>query len=374
MMWLTGALLFVLALMVTIALHELGHLAAAKKFKLAVPEYFVGFGPTLFSRKKGDTIYGLKAIPLGGYVMIKDPDYEDDSDESMMLSHVAPWKRQIVYLAGPMVNIVIGTTMLLVYLLSTPFPSPTSIVEKTTCSENKVCVAEEAGLKAGDKIVALNNSPVGDQGIPVDLMNREMQGKSEVTVVVMRDGEEKVLTMKPIQKDGRYLIGVQMKTSPIHLSVPQVAKVVNYMYVENLKAIASIPAKVPVLINIIKGGERPDNAPVSIVGATKVSGDMVASTALSQNDKFASFGMLVASFNLGIGFLNLLPLLPLDGGRMLIAFIDSVRIRVSRLRKVEYKPTGPKFVTAFTVVVGILLFSYMGLVILADIVNPVVMK
>lgn len=372
MMWTLGAVGFVLALMVTIAIHEFGHLLAAKTFKLEVPQYFIGFGKTLFSRKRGDTEYGIKAIPLGGYVLIKDPKVDDpESDEAMLLSNVKPWKRQIVFAAGPAVNIVLGTLMFFVIMMSISFPAPTSVIEATTCEQNQICAAEEAGILAGDKVLKVNGDDVGEGGIPVALLDKHMNDASSVVFTVERDGAQKDIEVSPVRDDGRWMIGIQMDTVERNLSLGEASTAVTNIYKQNFQAILNIPAQVPVLIDIIKGGERPDTAPVSVVGATKVSGDTTASTILTNEDKWYSFLMLVASFNVGIGLINLLPILPLDGGRMLVAFLDTIKIRLARLRQIEYKPVSAKVVTVSTLVLGVLIFSYMGLVILADIVNPV---
>lgn len=372
MMWTLGAVGFFIALMLTIAIHEFGHLLAAKAFRLEVPKYFIGFGKTLFSRKRGDTEYGIKAIPLGGFVLIKDPKVDDpESDEAMLLSNVQPWKRQIVFAAGPAVNIVLGTFMFLVIMMSINFPAPTSVIESTTCAQNQVCAAEDAGILAGDKVLKINGEDVGDGGIPVDLLNKHMDGATSVTFTVERDGAPMDIEVSPVRNEGRWMIGIQMDTAERNLSFGEASTAVTNIYKQNFQAILNIPAQVPVLIDIIGGGERPDTAPVSVVGATKVSGDITASTILTNEDKWLSFLMLVASFNVGIGLINLLPILPLDGGRMLIAFMDTIKIRLARLRQIEYKPVSAKVVTVSTIILGALIFTYMGLVILADIVNPV---
>lgn len=373
MMWTLGAVGFVLALLWTIAIHELGHLVAAKKFGLHVPKYFVGFGKTLFSRTHNGTEYGVKAIPLGGYVLINDPKAKDpESDESLLLSNVAPWKRQIIFAAGPAVNIVVGTGIFLILLMNMGISAPTSYVEATTCEQTQVCAAEEAGMLAGDKIVAINDSPVGEQGIPTSVMEEELKESDTVQVTVLRNGENEVLDMTPVQVDGRWMIGIQMQTQERNLSLGESATVLTNIYKQNFQAILNIPGNVPVLLDIIAGGERPETAPSSVIGATKISGDVTASKSLTADDKWLSFISLVASFNIGIGLINLLPFLPLDGGRMLIAFIDSIKMRISTIRNIAYQPTGPKVVTVMTMIFGVLLLGYMGLVMLADIINPVV--
>lgn len=292
-LWALGALGFVLVLLVSVALHELGHLSVAKAFKLKVPEYFVGFGKTLYSRKINGTEYGVKAIPLGGYVRIQDPKSDDpESDESQLLSNVAPWKRTLVFLAGPVVNIVIGTVLFFFLFLSTTVALPTNSVDMVTqCSDEvKACGAFDGGIRSGDKITEINGVPVDNGGIPVGAVTDD----KPITVKYERDGIERSTQVTPVydETSGRYLIGVQMKAEEGNLTVAQSVEATKNIYVRNFEAITAIPSKVPELIRVIGGGERSEETPVSVVGITKISGDVAADQTIQTNDKWFTLSLI----------------------------------------------------------------------------------
>lgn len=381
-LWILGAVGFVLALMVTIGVHEWGHMFAARRFGLAIPEFAIGFGKKLIKRTHKGTEYSLRAIPLGGFVLIKDPKSTKtgadavEEAESMLLSNVAPWKRIIVYLAGPAVNIVIGLTMFTVLFMSATTLVPKNGIESveqspSTCATAD-CGAAGAGIQPGDIIQSVNGEPVVDPLDTSAMLRDALAEGSTVTLVLERDGKTITAPVTAYENaDGRSVIGVQLDSTEGHLSLSQSLQATTAMVQMNLEGIARIPSKVPMLWEAVITGERNPETPISVVGATRVSGDQASDMTLTPTTKVQNFAFLVASFNLGIGILNLLPLLPLDGGRIFIALLDSVKMLVSRITRREYKPVGTKFVGALTAAFALLIFSYMGLVILADIVSPV---
>lgn len=382
LLWFVGALIFIVALLISIGLHEFGHLWVAKKFGLKVPEFMIGFGnKPLWSKTINGTKYGFKAIPLGGYVKILDPKSKDpESAESQLLSNVSPWKRILVFLAGPVVNIAIGTLMFFIIFATLTVTVPTNTVNTITCAEQQECPAKAAGLQPGDQIISIEGTDVAD-GIPTGLLNNLMKDRSEVSVEINRDGETKTLTVTPVlNADQNYVFGIQLDTKERQLTISESLKGTWGIYERQVGAVIMLPTKVPELIRVIGGGERTEDTPVSVVGATRASGDIVASTidesstgslaGETTSDKLRSLALLIASFNLGIGLINLLPLLPLDGGRILIAGIDSVKRKVSQIRKTTFKPVGMKVMTVFTMIVLVFILAYMGLAFTADIVNP----
>ncbi|MFD5350381.1 M50 family metallopeptidase, partial [Streptomyces anulatus] len=227
-----GIAVFVVGLLFSIAWHELGHLSTAKMFGIRVPQYMVGFGPTIWSRKKGDTEYGIKAIPAGGYIrmigmfppgpdgrlearstspwrgMIEDARsaaYEElePGDEKRLFYTRKPWKRVIVMFAGPFMNLILAVAIFMGVAMTFGFQTQTTEVagvqqcvisqsdKRETCKDgDPVSPAKAAGLQEGDRIVAFDGKKVDDWATLSDRI-RETIGPA--TIVVERDGEEVTL-------------------------------------------------------------------------------------------------------------------------------------------------------------------------------------
>jgi membrane-associated protease RseP (regulator of RpoE activity) len=197
--WALGLIAFLIVLAISIGLHEGGHMGVAKLFKLDVPRFFVGFGPTLWSKKTSKTEYGIKAIPLGGFVQIEDPSQDKDAPERALLSYVSPWKRLLIFAAGPAVNIVLGTVILAIALMTTPVQMPTTQVKSTNpcvvatdpAAVTPPCAASEVGILAGDKLIKIDGNEVKQNS---DLQ-RLLKGKEKVTVEVDRNGSTQTFTV-----------------------------------------------------------------------------------------------------------------------------------------------------------------------------------
>ncbi|GAA2226401.1 site-2 protease family protein [Streptomyces amakusaensis] len=422
-----GIALFAVGLLFSIAFHELGHLSTAKLFGIRVPQYMVGFGPTLWSRTKGETEYGVKAIPMGGYIrmigmfppgadgrvearstspwrgMIEDARtaaYEElqPGDEKRLFYTRKPWKRVIVMFAGPFMNLVLAVAIFLGVAMGFGFATQTTEVagvpqcviaqseDRTKCVPgDPASPAKAAGLKVGDKIVAFDGKPVNDWAGLSGLI-RDTTGSAEVTIE--RDGERQTLradliTNKVVAKDsdgevvpGKFVeagyLGFAARTEIMPLSFPDSVDRMGGMLENGVESIIALPAKVPDLWNAAFGdGERKDDSPVGVVGAARISGEVMNLDVPTQNI-VASFMLLLAGFNLSLFLFNMLPLLPLDGGHIAGALWESARRKVARLFK---RPDpGPfdvaKLMPVAYVVAGIFI-CFTLLVLVADIVNPV---
>lgn len=364
LLWLLGAVSFVVVLLVSVALHELGHLTVAKKLGLHVPTFSVGFGRPLLKRSWRGTEWRLSAVPLGGYVRIENPGEEDQaSDEAMLLSNVSPWRRQLVFLAGPAVNIVIGVLLFVLIFTAVGLPFPNNRIQAVSCDAT-TCVASEAGLEPGDEITSINGETIraDNSANAPELLNTT----DPVTIDYVRDGEEHSVEVTP--ENGT--IGVEWGSYNRTLTPSESMLALASVGIAQAQSIANIPASVPDLFRYIGGEERPADSPASVVGAARYSGDYTADEENTVRQKGTQALWTAAAFNVGIGVINLLPFLPLDGGRMLVAFMDSVKMRWAHMRKKSYRPTGVRLVSAMTWVFGGLLLSYMTLLIAVDIVNP----
>lgn len=361
LLWTIGVVLFIVILAVSVGLHEGGHMVAARVFKLRVPNFFVGFGPKIFKFHRKGTDYGVRAIPLGGYVTIEDDRYEEKSYERLTLSRVSPWKRQIIYAAGPAVNIFLGVAILLTTLTIVPYNDASTTIQVTNvCDDSgQVCGASAAGILPGDTV-----TKVDDYQISVfDDLTPAMAGKESADVTVMRNGEEVFIPNVQFTDEK---MGVTVTTIEKHRTVGDSFSYLGYLVWANIEAVSTIPSKVPMIAESLVTGERDQDSPGSIVSVGKTYGD-VAAAPDPFDDKVVQFAMYTGLFNLGLGIINLIPIMPLDGGRMFIAFMDSIRMAWSKIRKKVYQPTGENILTAITGVSVVFVLGFMALIILSDV-------
>lgn len=363
--WILGVIIFLLVITISVALHEAGHMFTAKALKIPVPKYFVGFGPTLWSKKKGETEYGVKAIPLGGFILVEDTTQPEKSPERGLLSYVAPWKRILIFLAGPAVNLVLGIAIIFSVLMATPYSFITTTIDgiNTCTSASANCAAQQAGFKNGDKVIAVDGKKITNF--------EEMRGKFKQegsSVTVERQGKPVNLKVKANDKG---TIGISMALGERERTAGESADLIGQLFVKNAETLAQIPAQVPKLVSAITGQQDRDTEGVaSVIGAGKAYGETTETRTLTTEDKVRSLAMYSGLLNIGLGLINLLPLLPLDGGRIFIAMLDSAKIRLDKLRKKQYVPTDYRWVQTMTYVTGVMVLGFMALVIVADVVAP----
>lgn len=368
-LWVIGIGVFMLIIMVSVALHEAGHMIAAKKLGISVPEFFVGFGKKVFSFKKKGTEYGLRALPLGGYVRLVDQNVTDKEDPAReLLSNVKPWKRQIIFAAGPAVNIFLGFAILMGYLMATPYvQGTTTIDEVNVCStDNIVCGADQAGLVSGDVITNVN-------GVEITSHTHltEEFAKSELATITYERAGVKTTVDDVIIKDGR--LGVNVTLEEGNRTFLESFNEVNGMIERTVVGILSIPEKIPGLVQSIFGAERDPESPGSIVGMGRAYGEVAATDQLQTENKIGFMILSAGALNLSLGFLNLLPIGILDGSKMLFAFVDSIRLRLSKIKKKVYTPTPYAWVKWISVIPAFALFAVMAILIIADIVSPIIL-
>lgn len=355
-----GVLLFVAILSITVALHEGGHMVAAKALKLKVPEFAVGFGPRLFGKKGKKTDYNVRLLPLGGFVSIEDESQPEGSFERNSLSHVAPWKRQIVYFAGPFVNLVLGSALLLVALMGFPYYVGNTMVQAVQTCDAGACGSLQAGILPDDKILEVDGKTV----TLLPDIEREKKGKDSIDVLVEREGTEILIENVKLGEDG--LMGVVVDTTQAYRTLPQAVTFVGQTIHENIEAIFRIPEKVVPVAQSIVTGERPADSPGSVVSIGKTYGDVAVAPVEETGDKLYIYIIYSALFNLSLGLINLLPIVPLDGGRMLIALFDSCKRLWSKITKKLYTPTGKAVYGVITAIGVVIVFGFMGMLILSD--------
>ena len=388
-----GWLLFFIALIGSVCIHEAGHFVMAKRFGMKATQFFAGFGPTVWSFQRGETEYGVKAIPAGGFVKIIGMTSLEEiapEDEPRAFYKQKAWKRTIVLAAGSFMHFVIALVLFWAILLligtTTVGLKLTSVTcargsTDTVCTTNAPAPALAAGLRPGDTLVSYDGKALKDW----DAFTVAVQdaGLAPATVVVKRDGALKTFSVTPVTvKDstGKVLLTDKNKPAP-KLGVSSV-KTTSYnaltavpkafaLFGETTKETVVGLGKLPSAItHLFDKGRSADNSPASVVGVGQIAGDAIASGSFS--DRAAGLLGIVASLNLFVGLFNLLPLLPLDGGHIAILWFEGVR---SRLAKLFHKPDpGRVDIAKLTPALYAVLILIVGLsltLIAADIVNPI---
>ncbi|UXY32770.1 M50 family metallopeptidase [Streptomyces sp. HUAS TT20] len=426
-MMILGIVVFVLGLLVSIAWHELGHLSTAKLFGIRVPQYMVGFGPTIWSRKKGETEYGIKGIPAGGYIrmigmfppgedgritarstspwrsMIEDARsaaFEElkPGDETRLFYTRAPWKRVIVMFAGPFMNLILAVALFLTVLMGFGISQQTTTVssvsqcviaqteKRDTCKKSDPeSPAAAAGLKAGDKIVSFNGVKTDSWNQLSDLIRANPD--KNVSMVVERKGHEvtlqaKLVRNKVAKKDAHGQIidgytyagflGFSAASGVVRQDFGQSLTWMGDRLGEAVDSIAGLPGKIPALWNAaFDGAPRQPDSPMGVVGAARVGGE-IFTLDIPPTQQLAMALMLVAGFNLSLFLFNMLPLLPLDGGHIAGALWESVRRHLAKvLRRPDPGPFDVAKLMPVAYVVAGIFICFTILVLIADVVNPV---
>ena len=375
-MKLLGILAFAIALLLSVMVHEFGHYITAKRFDMKVTEFFLGFGKRIWSFTRGETEFGIKAIPAGGYCRIEGMTPRDEmpaGEESRAFFGATTSRKLIVLGAGSFAHFVIG--FLLIFSIFFGVGVNTLLSDVSKVSPNSAAAA--AGFQAGDKIIAIDGKKVTNWYQDSRAIATS-QGK-ELTFTVLRDGAEISITAAPtyLEAEKRYVLGVVTKIGTqresFFTSISESGRATAVLTRESIKSLIALPTKVPQLIRQTFGGEKRDpNGLVGVVGAARVSGDAVSSNKLNNTERFGTFLLLVASLNIFVGLFNLLPLLPLDGGHMAVAIADEIRAFFARLRG-KPRPAGidVNVLTPITMTVFAVLAVLTAILLIADIFNPV---
>ncbi len=313
-----------LALGVLIVIHEFGHFLFAKLSGVGVLTFSVGFGPKLWVKKKGETEYTLRAIPLGGYVKMVGEDAEEEvqpTDVERSFAHKSLLKRIAIVAAGPGFNLLLAVLLLAIVFLFYGVPMLSSQVGGV----EKGSPAERAGIEKGDVIVALNGQPVREweelsRGI------KQSEGKPLV-VQIRRQSKEITLTVEPMKKEGRNIFGETRDEWMIgigsHVTIekgkPGLAIIKAFQQTYEYAKLTLMA-----LYKIVKGDVSPRN-----LGGPILIAQMAGQQAQEGLGSFLAF-LAVLSVNLGV--LNLLPIPVLDGGYLLFFLVETIIGRPVSLR------------------------------------------
>ncbi|WP_091232296.1 RIP metalloprotease [Microbacterium sp. 3J1] len=430
LLYLAGILFMLIGLGLSIGLHEIGHLVPAKLFGVRVGQYMIGFGPRLWSKRIGETEYGVKLLPLGGFIsmsgmypasrnagpargifraLVQDARSANDETiaegaEDRVFYRLAVWKRVVVMLGGPFMNLILAVVIFTVLVSgigvqqgSTTIASVNECVvpadsTATECSPGDPATpAAEAGIEPEDVLVSIDGAPVSTFAEATSIV--QASPGTALDVVVLRDGAEKSLMVTPIaaertitdasgqpvlDADGEQVVktvgyvgmAAQMAFIPQPLSAgPQ-------MTAESVGRVASLIVTLPVRlwdvgVSLVTGGERDPNGPLSVVGVGRLAGEVAATDAPVLN-RFSVLLGLLGSLNVALFVFNLIPLLPLDGGHVVVALWDGIRRAWAKaFRRPPPAPVDATRLVPLTVVVATLLIAMGALLLVADLFNPV---
>ena len=423
--YLAGILFIVLGIGVSIGIHEIGHLVPAKLFGVKVTKYMIGFGPTLYSKKVGETEYGLKAFPLGGYIAMlgmyppaKKPETktgffrdmisqartahsesETKADANRKFYQLSVVKRMIIMLGGPFMNLVLGVLLTAIALTGFGiYQSSLKIEAVSVCLENNttVCSASEqtpahiAGLQAGDEVVSIS----GQQATDWVQIRQILTSTPTAELEVLRDGELVKVTVtavlqqrpqfdalgSPVLDDSGDIVyqtqpflGVFLSPERKALPLTQSLEASGQTIAQIGQLILRLPEEViKVTAVTFGGGERDVTGPISIVGIGQVAGEVAASEEASFVDKFATGIQILGSLNFALFVFNMIPLLPLDGGHVAGGVYESLKRGAYRIAgRKDPGPADTALLMPLTWFVFIALLLVSALLITADLVNPI---
>lgn len=421
-----GVIVFVLGVAASIGLHELGHMYPAKKFGIKVTQYFIGFGRTIWSTRRGETEYGLKMIPLGGYVKLvgmlppargadphevrktntgmftqlvsdaRDAEYEHvtDADIDRLFYRKPWWQKLIVMAGGPTVNILIAVFLFMVVFMGFGALTPTTTVQavsdcaisdaeagRTCRASDPETPASKAGLESGDRITSFNGRAITSWDQLSDLIRAN--GSREADITFDRDGRERSVSVStsvlaradkddPTRTVDVGFLGVTPTEDYERQGPVYVAQVMGDYVEGTAKAIWHLPVRMVDVTKAAFGADRDPEGPISVVGASRVAGESFTIDDPTWSERAQRVLLLLAGLNMFLALFNFIPLLPLDGGHIAGALWEAVRRGIATLRgrpDPGYVDVAKMLPVAYGV--GALLMLMSVILIYADIVNPV---
>lgn len=413
MLYLLGLVILVAGLLLSVILHELGHLSVAKLFKVLVPECWAGFGAVIWSKQLGSTRYGLKAWPLGGYVRILGmyppapagtrtrtragkvtlaQQAREDSAQEMeraaaaglrgyALWQVSPWKKAAVIAAGPVVNLILAfvfTAWVVVGYGSQV--ATTTVAEVNTDPKVSSTAAYEAGIQAGDQILSWDGQSVTSWEQLRSLVAHSNAQPTQVQVE--RDGQTLPLEVTAQNVGGSdrgstLALGVTSQIERVHGSWGEAVSATGKQVALSLQSLWNLPANLwHTAASLFTGEERSSDSVVSVVGAARVAGEITSTATEGQDltwvDRAAMLCSLLAALNVALFVFNLIPLPPLDGGHFVAAIWGELKnLWASLLRRPQPHPVDAAKAVPLASAVFALLIAVSLVLVVADLVDPV---
>jgi membrane-associated protease RseP (regulator of RpoE activity) len=435
LLYILGVVIVVVGLVISIGLHEIGHLVPAKLFGVRVGQYMIGFGRTLFSKRVGETEYGLKMIPLGGYIsmagmfppertggkprtastgffdtMVNDArtaahEGIPAGEEHRTFYRLPVLKRIVIMLGGPFMNLVLAFVFFGIVLVGFGIPQPSTTIgtvyecvvpadsTQTECTDaDPAAPAAEAGLRPGDRILAIDGTPIT---VYTDIAAIVTQAAGqELEFEIVRDGDTvtlpvtPLLTERPVLDDddqpvldpdgslvtqpvgfigiGYAYENVQQPVTAVPPYVWDAAERIGY-------SIITLPVRVYDLgVSTFGGTERDPEGIIGVVGIGRLAGEITSLETLPVADRAASILGLLGGLNLALFLFNLIPLLPLDGGHVAGAIWEGIRRAFAKLfGRPDPGPVDVARLIPITMAVSGVLAVLTLFVLFSDIVNPI---
>ena len=406
-MGIIGVLVIVVGLLISVALHECGHMIPAKKFGVYVPEFAVGFGPQIFGLKKGETTYSLRAILLGGYVRLvgmfapardgvktrnrrgkltlaqeaREASMEEIPEgfgsRAFYLLH--PVQKIIVMISGPLVNLFLSILFLSIALVGIGIPKASLTLSEvpqqlTTQGATVDAPAYAAGIRAGDTITGVNGSAVTSW----EQMRQNIAGsQGSIDIDYLRNGQLFHVNVDPLRSGDSVSIGVIAGTEYQAASVGTVASAVGETFTGTVSVVARLPIALwDVGRSIFTGAPRDSGGVMSVVGIGRIAADATSSDVTASSGGWMRSAALLlsilASLNMALFVFNLLPFPPLDGGHIVPAIYEWIRRGLARVRGREVPPpVDTARLMPLTYTMGTILVAMTVLLMIADIVVPI---
>jgi membrane-associated protease RseP (regulator of RpoE activity) len=339
-------LLIVLGIILMVMLHEFGHYIVAKRSGMKVTEFFVGFGPRLWSFRRGETEYGVKAIPAGGYVRIigmTNMEEVDPADEPRTFRQGTPGKRLAVILAGVTVNLIIAFLLFFLVIAGQGrvYDGPNTTVDRLVAGS----AAHEADVHPGDKIIAVNGNKIGSWD---DLKTAiEHNGGKAIALTVVRHGQDVTLTATPHVQDGQGFLGVSPGTivrdvSPLE-AVPESFNTMGNVFtgftsvLSNRLSPSGVSTSAQQTVSAVPSATSKENLdrPMSLIGIVNNGSDLVG-------NNLWLIALLLGQISFILAVFNLLPILPFDGGHAVVVVYEWIASKVRHHRiYVDYRKLIP---------------------------------
>lgn len=425
-LFVVGIVVFFFGLLASIALHELGHLSFAKLFGVRVPQYMVGFGPTMWSRHNGETEYGVKWIPLGGYIRMIGmlPPRRDDapgmvrgsstgpfqslieSARGAALEEIGPgdedrvfyrkkwWQKVIVMFAGPFMNLVLAFVFISIVVMGIgqlnekPVISgvskctiPAAQAGRGCTAKDPVTPAAKAGLKPGDRFLTYDGHKIKSY-LGLQKLIRASSGRT-VPVVLRRGNQDLSLNIAigsnqlpsltdPDKTEKVGFLGITPASGRERQGPGAVVSTMTTLTTRTVGSLVNMPKKMVGVWNAAFSDQKRDpNGPIGVVGASRIGGEIAASDEPGL-DKLAFFLMMLGTVNFAIGMFNLVPLLPLDGGHIAGALWEGLKRGVARMaRRPDPGHVDVAKALPLTYAMAAVIITMGALLIYADLVNPV---